>query len=312
MPELYTQELLIRDIQELGITKGDIIFLRISYKSIGKVEGGPKGFLDALLKVVGKEGTIVATAFPNRFMSVFRLFHQNKIYRKNCPPPCIVGAISSVAMNYSNAQYSGQPVYPFVAIGKHAQEITSRHHVNAKAYDLIVDLAENYNAKCLRIGGRILVGTTHIAFTEALQQTNSYQRKVVSGLYAYDNKNRKKWYRADSSVFCYDGYEKFFKTYLAKETSVILAQGNIGAGKAMITSMQKTLELERKYLKSHPEKLCCDNPNCYLCRSTFSFSQSPTLFFLKQIKNIFSNNRSIALSNIYHHLMIILLGSKCQ
>ena len=57
---MITFDSLRNDLKALGVSSGDLLFLRISYKAIGRVEGGPKTFVDALLDVVGKEGTIVA------------------------------------------------------------------------------------------------------------------------------------------------------------------------------------------------------------------------------------------------------------
>ncbi|WP_044300445.1 AAC(3) family N-acetyltransferase [Bacteroides fragilis] len=72
---MITFDSLRNDLKMLGVSSGDLLFLRISYKAIGRVEGGPKTFVDALLDVVGKEGTIVVTAFPSRYSSFMRFFY---------------------------------------------------------------------------------------------------------------------------------------------------------------------------------------------------------------------------------------------
>ena len=79
---MITYNDLVRDIKSLGIKDGDTLFLRISYRAIGKIENGPKTFIDALLNVVGEEGTIILTAFPKIFQSHVRFFIRNKFYQK--------------------------------------------------------------------------------------------------------------------------------------------------------------------------------------------------------------------------------------
>ena len=93
---MITFDSLRNDLKALGVSSGDLLFLRISYKAIGRVEGGPKTFVDALLDVVGKEGTIVVTAFPSRYSSFTRLFYKysfsNKLISKT-------GAISNIVLS---------------------------------------------------------------------------------------------------------------------------------------------------------------------------------------------------------------------
>ena len=79
---MITFDSLRNDLKALGVSSGDLLFLRISYKAIGRVEGGPKTFVDALLDVVGKEGTIVVTAFPSRYSSFTRLFYKYSFSNK--------------------------------------------------------------------------------------------------------------------------------------------------------------------------------------------------------------------------------------
>lgn len=45
-------------LRKLGIKKGDVIGVHSSLRSFGYVKGGAKAVIDALLEVVGKEGTI--------------------------------------------------------------------------------------------------------------------------------------------------------------------------------------------------------------------------------------------------------------
>ena len=54
-----TKDRVIRDLREIGVKDGDHIAVALSFKSIGYVEGGPEAFINALLEVVGPNGTIM-------------------------------------------------------------------------------------------------------------------------------------------------------------------------------------------------------------------------------------------------------------
>lgn len=57
--EVVTKEGLKRGLRELGLKEGDIVGVHSSLSSFGYVDGGADTVIDALLEVVGEEGTIV-------------------------------------------------------------------------------------------------------------------------------------------------------------------------------------------------------------------------------------------------------------
>nr|WP_317465803.1 AAC(3) family N-acetyltransferase [Bacteroides hominis (ex Liu et al. 2022)]MDV6134517.1 AAC(3) family N-acetyltransferase [Bacteroides hominis (ex Liu et al. 2022)] len=164
---MITFDSLRNDLKMLGVSSGDLLFLRISYKAIGRVEGGPKTFVDALLDVVGKEGTIVVTAFPSRYSSFMRFFYKyglsNKLISKT-------GAISNIVLSNPNVSVSAHPTLPFAVIGAKAQElIEHKDNDSFSNYDILKKML-SMNGKCLRIGGEPFDGTTHIALTDFLKK----------------------------------------------------------------------------------------------------------------------------------------------
>ena len=61
--KVRTKDDLVRDIQALGIRRGELLNLKVSLGSIGYVVGGARTLIDALMEVVGEVGTIEAQAF---------------------------------------------------------------------------------------------------------------------------------------------------------------------------------------------------------------------------------------------------------
>ena len=74
---------LVKELIDLGIKPGDVLFLRISYRSIGKTENGPKDVIDSLLEVIGTEGTIVAATYPKLKPTRIKWLYKNPIYDRN-------------------------------------------------------------------------------------------------------------------------------------------------------------------------------------------------------------------------------------
>lgn len=54
---------LVADLKALGVAHGDILFIHASYKSLGEIENGPAGVIEALQQAVGQQGTIMMPSF---------------------------------------------------------------------------------------------------------------------------------------------------------------------------------------------------------------------------------------------------------
>lgn len=60
---MITKEQLKQDLLRLGVQKGDVLYIKASYKSIGKVDGGPLTVIDAICETVGKRGQLFFLLF---------------------------------------------------------------------------------------------------------------------------------------------------------------------------------------------------------------------------------------------------------
>jgi aminoglycoside N3'-acetyltransferase len=302
---------LIKDIKSLGIKEGDTLFLRISYRTIGKIEGGPKTFLDAVLNVIGKEGTIILVAFPYKYCTSVRFFHRSKILSENnLEPITTVGVMSLLAVKYPSAMVSKKLIFPFVVIGKHAQYLTENHTNEKDGYWLLKEASERFNSKCLRIGGETLTGTTHIAFTEMLRKYDYYQKKLLYGSYIKEN-CKVRWQSEANTVFCKKGFKKMYDQIMYPNISK--KEGKVGNGYAVVTEMKETLEREREILFKNPKEILCEDSNCVRCRTTFSFSdQTNGRFLINQLFRLNLSNIKIFLFNTKFIFTNILFGKEMQ
>ncbi len=280
---MITLESLKEDFRNIGIKTGDTLFLRISYKAVGKVEGGPIVFLKALHEVVGEEGTIILTAFPQKYITQLRFFHRKNVYSYEKPPRSTTGVMSTIAMSYPGALLSRKLEFPFVVIGKHANYLTQTHTHEKSGYWLLEEAIGKFNCKCLRVGGEEFTGTTHIAFTRGLRTTRSYQKKPKYGLYLSEN-SKTQWFDTDNTIFCHSA---FFKNKI-NMTIEKKREGQVGNGYAIVTDMRETLYKEEEFITRNMSQMLCDNKDCLLCRVSYSFSDSNAWqYFCRQIRHLF-------------------------
>lgn len=306
---------LITQLRNLGIKSGDVLFLRISYKSIGKTENGPKGVIDSILEVIGSEGTIVAATYPKLKPTRLKWLNKNLIYdRDDHSISVYTGAISSTLLKYPNVMSSENPTVMFSAIGKHAKSLTDNYTIDERPYHILREMIGKHDAKCLRIGGQTLTGTTHLALSDAFSHHNAYQRKVHSGIYVFDKEKKKKWIDTrHNTTFCYTMFNKFYNDNFRQKKCVI-SEKKIGLGEAVLTSMQKTYEVEKDMFVKDVNNLLCNNSECLTCNLTYSFSKSNHIkFIFNQFLYLFSNkNRKQAIKNLKRFMQIWILGRRCN
>lgn len=305
----HTQERIANDLKKIGIAEGDTLFLRISYKAIGKIEGGPITFIKALESVVGKDGTLIMTAFPDKHIRQLRWFYRNDVHSKENVAKPVTGIIPTLALKLPEARISEKLEFPFVVIGKEADYLTKNHTHEKYGYWLLQEAIEKYNCKCLRIGGEPFVGSTHIAFDQVLEEKGFFQKKLMKGLYIREN-GKKIWREQPVTIFCRNAFKNYLPEILS---SSLVSTGLVGNGEAFVTDMAKSLEKELELFRNNIKITLCNDPNCLHCRTSFSFSEETNwTFFLRQTKNLIFSDRKKAYSLLKRHLENLAFGVNVQ
>ena len=305
----HTQEKIEEDLQRIGVSDGDTLFLRVSYKAIGSIEGGPITFIKALENVVGENGTIIMTAFPAKYVRQLRWLHRSKCYSISNLPKPTTGILPTLALTLPETRISHKLEFPFVVIGKLSKYLTENHVHDKYGYWLLQEAIEQYGCKCLRIGGEPFVGSTHIAFDDVFREKGYYQTKLKYGLYLEEN-GKKKWYDTPNTVFCRSGFAKYVKDIVNVSK---INDGEVGSGYAILTDMRKSLAKERELFRKDIRITLCDNPDCLDCRTSFTFSDETNwIYFKRQLRNVFSSKRKNAMHNIYSLIMKLLYGIPVQ
>ena len=118
----YTREKLIQDFTNLGIEKGDTLFIHSSFKSLGPVDGGAGTVISALAAAVGRDGLILMPSFsllPSR---------EERIASWNIGrTPSTVGWLTEFFRQMSDTYRSNHYSHAIAARGKGAKAFVADH-----------------------------------------------------------------------------------------------------------------------------------------------------------------------------------------
>ena len=115
-PKAVTQTEIEQGLRLIGLEAGDLVFVHSSLSSFGRVEGGADAVVDAILNVIGPEGTL---AVPT--------FNYTPEYFDPAETPSVVGKITETVRLRPDAVRSLHPTHSVAAIGKRARELTEGH-----------------------------------------------------------------------------------------------------------------------------------------------------------------------------------------
>ncbi|PSQ17466.1 AAC(3) family N-acetyltransferase [Halobacteriales archaeon QS_8_69_26] len=171
--EPVTVESLARDLGSLGVAAGGTVLVHGSLSSLGWVAGGAPAVVDALLRVVGEDGTAVMPTHSPGNMEPSRMEHPPVLeswydtiretmppYRPELTPTQGMGAIAECFRSYPGVRRSDHPQHSFAAWGADAGFVTEDHSLSyslgegsplARVYDLEGDV--------------LFLGTTHATNT---------------------------------------------------------------------------------------------------------------------------------------------------
>ena len=111
---------LVQDFKALGIRPGVSLLVHSSLRRVGPVEGGADTVIDALLNVLGPEGTLMMSAVSgnvNENQPVFDVRHT----------PATVGTLPNVFRKREGVIRSLHPIHSVAALGPKAEFFTEDH-----------------------------------------------------------------------------------------------------------------------------------------------------------------------------------------
>lgn len=260
----FTKEDLVQDLKSIGIPEGALLHLKVSLKSIGKIEDGPNTLLDALLEVVGKEGTLVIDSFTTSYPLPLSEEHAGIISTKSSPS--YAGALANAMIQHPKSVRSNHPIQRFTAIGAMANELMDAHVPQSGGYDVLDKMAQ-LDALNLSVGRKTVgVGTTHVA----IEKMGFDKKRSAMGVNYINEKGDTELFEVNWNGGCGRGFPKFLPLY---ENEGQLKWVKIGNADAVLTNMKGTLDVELRKLREEPEYFFCDDPTCKDCQLNWKHSK---------------------------------------
>ena len=141
---MLTFDQLVENFRALGVDSGDTLLVHSSYKSFGGVDGGPQTVIDALLNVLGEEGTLVMPTF-------------NFDFCKGEPwdvreTPSQMGFMTNLVRTDSRAKRVFHPIYSFAVIGKYAEDFGVLRYKSSYAKNSAFGKLRELDGKIMVVG----------------------------------------------------------------------------------------------------------------------------------------------------------------
>lgn len=284
---MLTIEQLMQDLTALGIGRGDIILVKVDLVQVGLIKASPRtGFLEALFKVVGNEGTIVVSTFTTNYFIPF--ISKKDIFTINSPPN--TGGFAKLILAHPDVVRSTHPTNSFAAVGPHSEHILQGHDASASSYLPIQKLIE-IGAKCINVGcvsSSPGFTTTHWA-QYVLGQSVQNILSGWLGAYYFENGQRHLFKRRDFGGHN-PGAIRLYGHYISNG---ILKMGKVGNAAAVLGESAKLYEIDLKIMKEDPRYILCSSPTCFDCRATWLYNKREMILYflfkfpgavIKQIK----------------------------
>lgn len=109
------------DLTDLGVKKGGVLLVHSSFKSLGRVPGGPATAIAGLLDALGSEGTLLMPALSYETVNA-----EHPAFDVANTPSC-VGALTEFFRKRAGTTRSVHPTHSVCGIGSRAESMLSRH-----------------------------------------------------------------------------------------------------------------------------------------------------------------------------------------
>lgn len=141
---MLTFDQLVDNFRALGVETGDTLLVHSSYKSLGGVDGGPQTVIDALLEVLGEDGTLVMPTF-------------NFDFCKGEPwdvreTPSQMGYMTNLVRQDPRAKRVFHPIYSFAVIGKYAEAFGALRYKSSYAKNSAFGKLRELDGKIMVVG----------------------------------------------------------------------------------------------------------------------------------------------------------------
>lgn len=240
---------LISEFKRIGLKNGDVLLVHSSFKSFGGVDGGPQTVINALISVLGDEGTLIVPRFNFNFSTYGTPWDVRST-------PSHMGIISEFVRKDSRSRKVFHPIYSFSIIGKHADELIKHRYKGGYSKDSIFNQLRVLDAKIIQID-KVYKSTTIIHHVEEILKVDYKYYKDFTG-YVIDEDGKK--YKDTFNLYVRD-WEKGFVTDVLPIGKILEDEGvmkidTIGEATVWYMKARNVYDCTVKAIHKNPYVLC--------------------------------------------------------
>lgn len=256
---VVTARMIADDLRVLGVRRGAVVLAHVGMSRIGTVVGGEQAVVEALLDVVGDDGTLVMPTQswqlcdpaylddPALPPAVWPLVRDHlPAYDPRRTPTRTMGRVAELFRTLPGAVRSGHPHRSVAAIGQRAQEIVAVHdldtpHGERSPLAVMYDLGAS----------TLLLGVGHDKSTVlhlAEHRSGTLARTVPNGAPMVID-GRRRWVTFDEPVVDDDDFAAVGEAFAA-DTGLACA-GNVGDARALLLPQRDLVDYAATWFAAH-------------------------------------------------------------
>lgn len=246
-----TKAQMVHDFRLCGIKEGDLILVHSALSAIGHVEGGADAVVDALLEVLGPEGTLAVSSMDA------------SIPFDAATSPVVVGIINETVRLRPNAIRSLRPSHSVAAIGKKAAYLTVGHDLaetncgHGTPYEKLCELG----GKIVMIGVDMNRNTTLHSLEDFVDAPYLEDHTFAAPTYMKDYEGKK------ITVRNYPPGHRDFLTFTQDlRRADAMTEGKVGNAVVKVIDVPKMFEIGLGILEKNVNYFLCENKRCIDCK----------------------------------------------
>ena len=225
--KIVTKADIVAGLQEIGLKEGDTVIVHTSLSSIGYVCGGAQTVIEALIEVVGEDGTIMMPTQSWKNLNT-------------------MGAVAEMFRSWPGASRSDHPARSVAAWGRHSVYLTEKHDLSdIFGDDSPIGRLYELDGKVLLIGVGYNKNTSiHLADVRA-----DYPGKHISTEHSAVTENGKRVWKAYDTLFV-DGedFEEIGRAFEEEHEVKIL---RIGEAETRLMRQRDLVDFAVKWIEEY-------------------------------------------------------------
>ena len=279
------------DLVNLGVTKGDILFITIDVLNVGYFEKNRDitltNWINLLLELVGNKGAIVFAAYTKLF---FRFKKKNHCFERFSPTTA--GSLPNAVIMHPASIRSSHPSNSVIGIGEVIRPILEKHNSKSMSYSVMGSLIKEPNCKFLMIGTldkKNAPQAMHYV-QEELGHTKLNLYKYLLQTYYVENGVKKLFTKKEFGGCSSGGYKLF--SYLVINNAVKF--GTVGKAATAIMPAKESYDIIKQVLIKDHKIIKCDNKKCLNCYGNpFNNNFGIISFYFKLLFTVYSYIKKI-------------------